>query len=106
MILIAPSARLGKDDFRGEGALVGACARARSVKCGECAVRCAQEAMGDGVRVNVESRGRSHQVDAVGEGALPGARTRTLSVKRREDGAGKRRAPVIQGGRASLWSAV
>ena len=55
-----------------DGALTGACARARNVERGDSAVRGAQETVIHIARVHVLSRDRSRRVDVLGKGALVG----------------------------------
>src|SRR5206468_4032371 len=60
-------------DGKNNGALAGACARVRSIKCSDGAVRSAQEAVTYIARVNVASRDRIRRVDVAGAGTLAGA---------------------------------
>src|SRR6266480_1717185 len=57
-------------DGKNNGALAGACARVRSIKCSDGAVRSAQEAVTYIARVNVASRDRIRRVDVAGAGTL------------------------------------
>ena len=72
-------------DIPYEGALAGACARARSVERGDLAVVIAHEAVSHTVRVNVVSVNHSRVVDIPPDGALEGARARAGSVERSDD---------------------
>src|SRR5437867_8384763 len=68
-------------DGKNNGALAGACARVRSIKCSDRAVRSAQEAVTYIARVNVASRDRIRRVDVAGAGTLAGTCPRSRDVE-------------------------
>src|SRR5436190_1807407 len=59
-------------DGKNNGALAGACARVRSIKCSDGAVQSAQEAVTYIARISVASRDRRRRVDVAGAGTLAG----------------------------------
>src|SRR5438093_7175473 len=68
-------------DGKNNGALAGACARVRSIKRSDGAVRGAQEAVTYITRVNVASRDRIRRVDVAGAGTLAGTCARSRDVE-------------------------
>jgi hypothetical protein len=64
-----------------DGALEGACARARSVERGDCTVVIAQVAVVNIACIREPSRYGSLRVDAIGVRTLPGAYTRAWNVE-------------------------
>src|SRR4030095_6109273 len=68
-------------DGKNNGALAGAGARTRSVKCSDGAVRSAQETVSYIIRINVAPRDRLRRVDVGGAGTLAGTCARTRDVE-------------------------
>jgi hypothetical protein len=68
-------------DGKNNGALAGACARVRSIKCSDGAVRSAQEPVTYIACVNVASRDRPRRVDVACAGTLAGTCARTRDVE-------------------------
>src|SRR4029077_16170330 len=66
---------------KNKGALAGACARVRSIKCSDGAAPSAQETVSHIARVDIASRDRLLRVDVAGEGTLAGTCARTRDVE-------------------------